>query len=121
MNTDATIDISATEEERFILSFGLGEWGGPASCTAELAIAMGFEDVADLHATGQRIATDVTANTPLTQLDWVRALFATEVVFASDVVGSGLDWAVTSGISDADTIRLLRSIQRKLAASIDAR
>ncbi len=39
---------------------------------------------------------------------------STEVVFASDVVGSGLDWPITTGITDEETIRLLRGLQRKL-------
>ncbi|MEU7874785.1 hypothetical protein [Dactylosporangium sp. NPDC049140] len=32
----------------------------------------------------------------------------------SDVVGSGLDWRFTSGFSDAETIEVLRGLQRKL-------
>ena len=40
----------------------------------------------------------------------------TELVFASDLVGSGVDWATTTGFNDDETIRLLRSIQRKLVS-----
>jgi hypothetical protein len=50
----------------------------------------------------------------LSRDDWRRVLLATEVVFASDVFGSGLDWSTTTGFSDADSISLLRSIQRKM-------
>ncbi len=32
----------------------------------------------------------------------------------SDVVGSGLDWSVTTGFPDGDRIALLRGIQRKM-------
>ncbi len=41
-------------------------------------------------------------------------LLAVEIVFASDVVGSGLDWATTSGIPDEESIAILRRLQRKL-------
>jgi hypothetical protein len=50
----------------------------------------------------------------LTAEDWRRALLAVEVVFVSDVVGSGLDWRFTSGFSDAQTIEIVRRLQRKL-------
>ena len=33
---------------------------------------------------------------------------------ASDLVGSGTDWRTTTGMDDDETIRLLRTIQRKL-------
>jgi hypothetical protein len=45
---------------------------------------------------------------------WRQVLLAVEVVFASDVVGSGLDWRITSGISDEESIAILRGLQRKL-------
>jgi hypothetical protein len=48
---------------------------------------------------------------PLSRADWRRALLATEIVFASDVVGSGLDWSITTGLADEDTIGLLRAMQ----------
>ena len=41
-------------------------------------------------------------------------LILTEVVFVSDLVGSGVEWETTTGLSDEVTIRLLRGIQRKL-------
>ncbi|QKS21463.1 hypothetical protein HUN58_17345 [Curtobacterium sp. Csp1] len=41
---------------------------------------------------------------------------ATELVFVSDVVGSGTDWETTTGIRDADALRLLRSLQRKIVS-----
>lgn len=50
----------------------------------------------------------------MSQVDWVRTLLATEIVFASDVVGSGLDWPITSGLPDEETMHLLRSVQRKI-------
>ncbi len=51
---------------------------------------------------------------PMLPEDWRRLLLAVEVVFVSDVVGSGLDWSVTTGFPDGDRIALLRGIQRKM-------
>jgi hypothetical protein len=75
---------------------------------------MGFRDKATLSTEVGRLMAAVDAQDPLTPADWRRVLLATEVVFASDVVGSGLDWSITTGLPDAETIGLLRQIQRKM-------
>lgn len=90
------------------------EWGGPARVTQELAFAMGFRDQAELFSEGDRIIDLLEQRQPLTALDWARTVLATEIVFASSLVGSGWDWSITTGFSDADTIKLLRGVQRKL-------
>lgn len=108
------IAVDLSDDERRLLQWGLIEWGGPARCTEELAIAMGFQSVRDLLTDGYRIADDIEAGKPLTQIDWARALLATEIVFASDVVGSGHDWIDTVGMPDELSLRALRSVQRKI-------
>ena len=109
-----TLDVPLTDDERLVLWAGLIEWGGPARCTEELAVAMGWRDVANLLDRGSELAAEIKAKKPLTQVDWVRALLATEIVFASDVMGSGGDWSITTGLPDVETIRHLRSLQRKI-------
>jgi len=109
-----SVEVALDAEERRMLRCGLTEWGGPARCTEEMAVALGFQGVDDLHATGHQIAEALEAREPLTQLDWVRALLATEVAFASDVVGSGVEWAVTTGLTDRDALAVLRRLQRKI-------
>jgi hypothetical protein len=54
----------------------------------------------------------------LTPEDWRRALLATEIVFASDVVGAGTDWPITTGLSDQETITILRVIQTKIGHAL---
>jgi hypothetical protein len=108
------LSVELTDDEVRVLCHGLLEWGGPARCTDRMAVAMGFEDVEDLWGQGERIRQALADRQPLSQRDWVRALLATEIVFASAVLGSGTDWEATSGLSDADTIRILRSAQRKI-------
>jgi hypothetical protein len=111
---ETEIEIELDDTERFVLRWGLIDWGGPARCTEEMAVAMGFPSVGDLFAESNRLTAAIAAGAGLTRFDWARALLATEICFASDVMGSGLDWSSTSGLSDADTLTTLRSIQRKL-------
>jgi len=87
---------------------------GPAHCTEELAIGMGFSGLGDLYDRSANLREAVDGRAPMTRLDWLRALLATEIVFVSDLIGSGHDWVFTTGLSDGDTIDLLRGLQRKL-------
>lgn len=107
-----------TDEERHVLSRGLAEWGGPAHCTNALAIAIDVESATALLEEANRLIPVIRDRQPLTRRHWRRALIAAEIVFASDVFGSGWDWATTTGITDEDTIRILRSLQRKIARSV---
>ena len=70
--------------------------------------------MADLQDEGYRIADDLLVRRSLSMSDWRRALLATEIVFISDVLGSGIDWSITTGMDDVETLRMLRSVQRKL-------
>ncbi len=108
------LDILLADDEREVLRSGLLEWAGPARCSPEMAVAMGFESKEDLFRQADRLREALRRKEPLTQQDWVRTLLATEIVFASDVLGSGHDWSVTTGFSDTHTLALLRSIQRKV-------
>lgn len=40
--SDDLIAIELTEEERYVLNYGLIDWGGPSAATESLAKAMGF-------------------------------------------------------------------------------
>lgn len=111
------IAIEMGEVERRVLARGLAEWGGPARCTEALAVVMGFGSVDDLLVQLQRLGAALSRAEPLRREDWRRALIATEIVFASDVFGSGLDWSTTTGLSDELTINTLRALQRKVLAA----
>jgi hypothetical protein len=106
------VDLSA--EERYLLAHGLHQWGGPARATDALARLMGFEHVQDLYRDGARIAQELRSGANLSGADLARALIATEFVFASDYYGAGWDWEDGTGLSDEDTIKRLREVQRKL-------
>lgn len=108
------VPLDLTETERGFLAAGLLEWNGPARATDELAVAMGFADTTELHRVAFELCDLLRDGADLTREQWMRALIATEFVFASDVFGSGLDWSITTGYSDAESVALLRGIQRKM-------
>ncbi|WP_331721612.1 MULTISPECIES: hypothetical protein [unclassified Streptomyces] len=107
-----------TDGEIKLLRRALAEWGGPAHCSDHLAVGMGFADQHDLLDQCDRLRNALADDAPLTQVDWARVLLATEIVFVSDLMGSGVEWSTTTGLSDESTIRALRSIQRKLGRTI---
>ncbi len=113
------IAVSLTSDERYMLQRGLSEWGGPAWATDQLAQVIGFRDEDDLlRHEGRRLREDLGRSQPLTASDWRRVLLSTEIVFASDVVGSGSDWSITTGLSDEETIKMLRAVQRKIGRAL---
>jgi hypothetical protein len=101
-----------------MLDRGLVEWGGPACCTDAMAVGMGFTDAQDLFAQADRIRAELDAGRGVSRWDWSRALLATEIVFASDVMGSGVEWTITTGLDDARSIHVLRGLQRKLTGVV---
>lgn len=107
-------------EEIKLLRRALAEWGGPAHCSDELAFGMGFESARDLLVTCASFKSALVNDAPITPPDWARILLAAEVVFVSDLAGSGVDWQTTTGFTDAATIETLRLIQRKLARTVRA-
>ncbi len=103
-----------TADEIALLARALLEWGGPARCGDELATGMGFAGFDDLIAQCRRLRAALKSGSPLAPVDWARVLIATEIVFASDLAGTGFEWTTTTGLDDGATIRALRGIQRKL-------
>lgn len=75
---------------------------------------MGSASLADLQVAGDRIAGAMAAGEALPVRDWTRAMVATEIVFASEVLGTGSEWTVINGGTDAYWVGVLRSLQRKV-------
>jgi hypothetical protein len=119
VNSDEPINVDLTPAEQDLLVQGLVQWGGPASPTDALARAIGFQSSVDLwQGEGRSLRDALRLGTPLTPGDWRRILLATEIVFASDVVGAGTDWPITTGLSDLETITALRAIQKKIGHAL---
>ncbi|MFD9589717.1 MULTISPECIES: hypothetical protein [unclassified Streptomyces] len=106
------------EGEVRLLRRALGEWGGPARCSDQLAFGMGFADAHDLLDQCDFLSRALADDDPIKPIDWARTLLATEIVFVSDLVGSGVEWQTTTGLSDEATLPVLRRIQRKLARTV---
>ncbi|MEV7601360.1 hypothetical protein AB0O91_28735 [Kitasatospora sp. NPDC089797] len=115
---DATARSLLEQSEIELLGRALLEWGGPAWCSDQLAAGMGFGNVQDLLDQCRRLRTALKDDSPIAPADWARILLAVEIVFVSDLMGSGVEWSTTTGLSDESTIRTLRSIQRKLAGTV---
>ncbi|MFF7211819.1 hypothetical protein ACFZAU_15010 [Streptomyces sp. NPDC008238] len=103
-----------------LLRRALLEWGGPARCSDQLAVGMGFADAQDLLDQCFVLRDALGNDVPLRPVDWARTLLAVEIVFVSDLAGSGVEWPTTTGFSDEATIRVLRAIQRKLVRTVSA-
>ncbi|GHH71087.1 hypothetical protein [Promicromonospora soli] len=97
-----------------LLVRALLEWGGPAHASDQLARGMGFDGVDDLLERCRSFRRDLKDDVPIAGADWARILLATEIVFASDLMGSGTDWSTTTGLTDEETVKALRGVQRKL-------
>ncbi|MFD7442908.1 hypothetical protein [Streptomyces sp. NPDC059909] len=106
------------EDEIALLRRALLEWGGPARCSDQLAVGMGFASMQDLLDQCRRLRAALADDVALAPVDWARTLLATEIVFVSDLAGTGFEWRTTTGLDDERTIRTLRSIQRKLARTV---
>lgn len=113
MTETTLIAIDLTERERDFTARALYEWHGSASWTPLPIDALGLSDWDEFDHLTERLETAVKSGEPLTDLDWARALFLTEISWASNLVGSGLDFAIVTGVDDNEAITLLRSIQRK--------
>jgi hypothetical protein len=111
---DAPVLVPLDDMELRFLRAALLDWGGPARPTERLAVAMGFSGADSLSREAWALWERIEAGDALTAGECRQVLLAVEIVFASDVVGSGLDWRITSGIADEDSITILRGLQRKL-------
>ncbi|MBM6404722.1 hypothetical protein JQN72_10760 [Phycicoccus sp. CSK15P-2] len=106
--------VQLSEEELRFLRAAMLDWGGLLSPDDALAAALGFTDAESMSSEAWGLWRRIERREDLSHEDWRRVLLAAEVVFVSDVVGSGIDWSITSGIPDGEAISILRGLQRKL-------
>lgn len=75
---------------------------------------MGFTSAESLSREAWALWERIDAGDALTTEEWRQVLLAVEIMFVSDVVGSGLDFRMRSGIPDDEAIKILRGLQRRL-------
>jgi hypothetical protein len=109
-------DLSLSADETRLLLAALLQWCGPANCSEEFAVAMGFRNATLLSTTCWKIRDAIQRDEPLQPMDWARAILATEVGFASDLMGCGVEWSTLTGLRDHAAVETLRSVQRKLVS-----
>jgi hypothetical protein len=112
-----SVAIELTDDEAQMLVSGLSDWGGPAYGSEALAVAMGFAGLEDLYLEAQRMMCAIQHRRPMTVRDWTRALVATEIAFASSVLGTGVDeWTCIRAGRGAEWLEVLERLQSKLPA-----
>jgi hypothetical protein len=112
MTGPTSIAISLTDDEREFALTVLGEFGGPASYTPFPIKILGISTSDEFDELLTRLRKTIWNRGPMPAIDWARAQLLIETCWASNLIGSGLDYG-TGG--DEKALPLLRSIQRKLA------
>jgi hypothetical protein len=107
------VDLSKTERD--LITQVLQQWGWSASGKRFPFQVLGLLTWKEFGALVVRLIDAVSSQESLTDLDWARVMFLTEITWASSLFGSGLDFAIVSRFSDAEALVLLRGLQRKLS------
>jgi hypothetical protein len=115
MTTPELVTIDLTDDERQFMFYGLGEWLGPARGAQLLLPVFGVSTANEFYDMVTRLTEAMRAAEPLSDLDWARALLLTEISWASQLLGAGVDFA--TNVRDEIAIGLLRSIQYKISDS----
>lgn len=114
MTDPQPVAIELTDEERRFMVLALNEYGGPAKHAYQLLCpVVGQSNKDEWVRIINRLMEAIENNQPLSDLDWARALFLTEISFGSDLVGCGLDFERGS---DEYRLGVLRSLQYKVSS-----
>ena len=90
--TDAErMAIDLTDEECELMVLALNEFGGTAQHTYRLLCpVLGQSNQHEWFRLINRLDSVIENKEPLSDLDWARAMFLTDICFGSTLVGSGL-------------------------------
>jgi hypothetical protein len=107
------VAVDLTEREREFIQQALQQWGWSASSAPFPYQMLGLSTWEEFGELTSRLLRAVADGEPLTNLDWARVLFLTEITWASGLVGAGPDFATVTGFSDTEAVSLLRGLQRR--------
>ncbi|ORB75237.1 hypothetical protein [Mycobacterium scrofulaceum] len=107
------VTVNLSEREREFIQQALEQWALSAADAPFPYQALGLSTWEEFGALTLRLERAVADGEPLTDLDWARVLFLTEITWASGLVGAGRDFATVTGFSDTEAVRLLRGLQRR--------
>jgi hypothetical protein len=114
MSDDALVAIDLTDDERQFMATALAEWGGPARGQTLLLGVFGLSTADELIDMAWGLGRSIERADRLSDLDWARALLLTEISWASDLLGAGLN--VNTRSYDLVAVGLLRSVQYKVSS-----
>jgi hypothetical protein len=114
MTTPTLVTIDLTDDERLLMVLALNEYFGAAQRGWPLLIPLlGLSSTDEFRALLHQLMEAIEDKKPLSDLDWARALLLTEIGWASQVLGAGIDFA--TNVRDEKAAPLLRSIQYKVS------
>ena len=114
MDSAELVHIDLTDDERVLLVQGLNEYGGPGRGAPLLTPLVGLSTAGEFDQLRYRLMTAIEHGGALSDLDWARALVLTEISWASDLLGSGIDFSTS--MRDEKAIVVLRGLQRKISS-----
>ena len=107
------VPIELTDEERKLMVLALNEYGGTAQHTYKLLCpVLGQSNLDEWARLVNRLIEAIRNKEPLSDLDWARALYLTDISFGSTLVGSGLRFGPAA---DEYWFEILRSLQGKVS------
>jgi hypothetical protein len=107
------VAIELTDEERELIVLALNEYAGTAQHTYKLLCpVLGQSNKHEWFQLINRLEFAIENKEPLSDLDWARAMFLTDISFGSTLVGSGLRFGRGA---DEYWFEILRSLQGKVS------
>jgi hypothetical protein len=108
------VAIELTDEERELIVLALNEYAGTAQQAYRLMCPVfGQSNKHEWFQLIKRLEFAVENRQPLSDLDWARVMFLTDISFGSTLVGSGLRFGRGA---DEYWFEILRSLQEKLSS-----
>jgi hypothetical protein len=108
------VAIELTDEERELIILALNEYAGTAQHTYKLLCpVLGQSTKHEWFQLINRLESAIKNKEPLSDLDWARAIFLTDISFGSTLVGSGLRFGRGA---DEYWFEILRSLQEKVSS-----
>jgi len=107
------VPIDLTDEERELMVLALNEYAGTAQHSYKLLCpVLGQSNKHEWFQLINRLEIAIENKEPLSDLDWARAMFLTDISFGSTLVGSGRRFGPAA---DEYWIGVLRSLQYKVS------
>src|SRR4051812_26024030 len=91
------VEVRLAPAELSLIEAALLELGGTASGTTMRSILTGARSEPDSYRERDRLLGLIRGRMPMTRADWTRVQLFTELAFASDIVGAGVEWHIVTG------------------------